>query len=153
MLFLDGGHTLEHHLIILPVEGVKMAVRTKILILQMLLMYLLCSHNQPNQDITQWNQKSISLVLAVVFVGDRKSQCWTVWPKMYTTVRYKIIAFFGGFSCTSGCTFSNDLKTNRWLRISWFTVMRYEYCRKVKSSSVSCTTRSRTLERSPLFTA
>lgn len=35
MLLLDGGHTLEHHLIILPVERVKMAVRTKILILQL----------------------------------------------------------------------------------------------------------------------
>lgn len=33
MLLLDGGHTLEHHLIILPVGRVKMAVRTKILIL------------------------------------------------------------------------------------------------------------------------
>lgn len=32
MLLLDGGHALEHHLIILPVEQVKAGVTTKIVI-------------------------------------------------------------------------------------------------------------------------
>lgn len=51
MLLLDGGHALEHHLIILPVEQVKTGVTTKI-VPQMCSAYLLRSIGETSHNKT-----------------------------------------------------------------------------------------------------
>lgn len=68
MLLLDGGHTLEHHLIILPRgKRVKMAVSTKALIGQLDKCFtcVYCASLMSQTKKPQWNQKFSSFISAV----------------------------------------------------------------------------------------